>query len=290
MKDDQSKNISFYCYRYFVVHSGQQDLFSDEESRKRVISNLISNCIKAKNISVDMNNSTYMLLHMKKIADGVNLFKFSRDSLITTYQFDEQRADIIEVKGANYPFIYVIIDSARQIVLLEYKSTVFQKVSQAKNAFQLFLVNYVHDINYTITLQEISNSMTFWDAVSEASKIFEITLSLKSPNFLGSKYTTNELLKEVKSAINNDETEIKFKNNQGNLNVNKEHLEDPLKYAGNGGGSWKIRYIRKGTATKRTLSSQSEVKTIEITDSEEEFSLFSEDTLIEEIKKISEAN
>ncbi|NCB73968.1 MAG: hypothetical protein EOM51_04380 [Clostridia bacterium] len=289
MLNEQAKNITFYCYRYYIVHNGQQSLFDSEDQKHKIIPDLIANCIKLKNLPVLVSGTTYILLHMKTIADNVNLFKFCRDSEQTSFILDEQQSDIVEVKRANYPYIFVVVDSERQVVLLEYKSAVFQKIVQAKNAFRSFLENYVHDLYYAISLQEISNSVTFWDAVNDASSIYEVSLNLKSPNCFGSNYKTNELLKEVKAIFNNDETDVKFRNKRGNLNVEKTHLENPLKYAGDGGGTWRIRYIRKGTTTKRTLTSESEVKTIEVTDFEEELSLFPDKYLIEEIRKISGA-
>ncbi len=285
MKKDNSSPSMFYAYRYFVVKDAQTTLFNDDNSP---ISQLIKKCETEKQITLEVENRRDLLLYIQKYNKHTYLFKFCRDFPITKYDYDAEREDIVESIESNYPFIYVIIDTNKQIILLEYKTSIYTRIDACKSAFKSFVITYIHNLNYSFSMDEIINLTTFWETVQDADKIFELKLNLKSPNLFGSALSTNELLKKLKIDFNNDELDMNLKNTNGKLNISKETVGDAIDYAGAGGGHWKLSLIRKGQIKKTTVNSSKSVKTIEVTNFEDELRLEGDHEIIEKIKSIED--
>lgn len=286
MKNTGEKGVLFYAYRYFVVHSGQISLF--EKGKRNIIEELVNECQQKKKLIFEIDNRKHLLIHAKSYNAEIHLFKFCKDFPITKFKLDEKLSDIIESKESNFPYIFVLIDITQQIILLEKKTTVFQTIAACKNVFSLFVETYIHDPNYSFSMDEITDSRTFWANIEDAEQIFELKLNLKSPNLFGGIYETNDFLKKIKKSFNNEETDIKLKNKNGNLTVTHDAMDDPLKYAGSGGGNWRLVLKRKGRTKRTSVSSSKSVKTIEITDFEEEYRLIPGKEVMDKIRSIDD--
>jgi len=257
-------------------------------NKRNVIVEMVKKCETDRKILLEIDNRQHILLFVRKYSDNVYLFKFCRDFPITKYDFDELNSDVIESKESNFPYIFVLVDTEKQIICLESKTTVFQKIESCRNIFKGFVITYIHDLDYTFSMDEITFISTFWEIIASCDKIYELKLNLKSPNLFGGIYDTNQFLKNLKESFNNDETDVKLKSNSGNLKVTHEELEDPLKYAGGGGGHWELSVIKRGRTKKTTIKSNKSVKTIEIKNFEEEFKFFSDNEILEKINSIDD--
>lgn len=276
--------FKFFAFRYFVVESSQISLLNDGVSP---IIKMIEDCKRKRQISINVENRMDILTFEKEYDTNTFLFKFSRDFPITKYVNDDFKKDIIEITESNYPYIYVIIDVKKQIVLLERKTSIYPNATAVKNAFKAFVLTYNYSENYTFSMDEIIELSRFWNIISNSREIFELTLNLKSPNLFGGMLTTNDLLKKTKETYNNDEIEIKFKNSKGKLKINRE-IDDAIKYAGSGGGSWKITRKRDDNMKKETLSSKSAIKIVEITGIDNSEQLRFDNDIIKIIKQIDD--
>ncbi len=283
MKDERS--TLFYAYRYFIIHSGQQSLFKE---KRELIKELVDRCILERKLEINIENRKHLLIHARTFSDNVQLFKFSKDIPVTKFMLDEKTSDIIESKESNYPFIFIFIDTSKQMILLEKKTSVYNTIKQSEHVFKTFVDSYYFDPNYTFTMDEITDNSSFWSNIERSEKIYELTLNLKSPNLFGGILETNSFLKKVKEKLNNEETDIKVKNSKGELTINHETLDDPLKYASSGGGHWELKLKRKGRSRKTVVKSECCVKTIEVTRFEEEYTMFPEHGILEKIKNIDE--
>jgi len=281
MKRNNSSASLFYSYRYFVVKNTQLSLFENDDLSP--IIDMIEKCQKEKQISVEVEGREDLLLYAHNYNEHTHLFKFCRNFPITKYIHDEEKAEIVESREPNYPFVYVIIDTHKQIVLLENKTTIYPTIDSCKNAFKAFVIAFIHNLNYSYSMDEITNLSTFWETIKNADKIFELKLNLKSPNLFGSALATNALLKGIKEDFNNDELDMSLKNTDGNLSITQEKLGDAIDYAGGGGGHWQLLLIRKGHTTKTKVISNKSVKTIEVTNFEDEIRLFGNHEIIEKL-------
>lgn len=70
---------------------------------------------------------------------------------LSRFQFDEMNADVIESKESNFPFIFVIFDVKKQIILLQKKTTIYQKIENCKNAIIKFIELYIQDLFFAST-------------------------------------------------------------------------------------------------------------------------------------------
>lgn len=284
MKKTSSSPSMFYAYRYFEVRNAQTTLIDDEKTMHQ----LIKRCEAEKQVSLEVENRRDLLLFVHKYNDHTYLFKFCRDFPITKYNYDDEREDIVESIESNYPFIHVIINTIKQIILLEHKTSIYTRISDCKNAFKSFVAAYIHNLNYTFSMDEIINLATFWETVQDAKNIFELRLNLKSPNLFGSALSTSNLLKKLKTDFNNDELDMSFKNANGYLSLSKETVGDAIDYAGGGGGHWKMSLIRKGQTKKTTVNSSKSIKIIEVTDFEDELRLEGNHEIIDKIADIDD--
>jgi len=280
MKKENSSASLFYSYRYFVVKNAQTMLFDNEVSP---IDELVKKCEKEKQISIEVEYRKDLFLYIHKYNEQTHLFKFCRDFPIKKYEYDAVKADIIESRESNFPFIYVIIDTQKQMILLENKTAIYSTIDACKNAFTTFVITYIQSLNYSFSMDEIINLSTFWETIENAKKIFELKLNLKSPNLFGSALTTNELLKKLKIDFNNDELDMNLKNSKGNLNITKQTIGDAIDYAGAGGGHWQLSFIRKGQTKKTKMNSKKSIKIIEVTDFEDEIQFEGSHEIIEKI-------
>lgn len=280
MANEKNTASLFYAYRYFVVKNEQMTLFVNNISP---IIDLVKKCETEKQISIEVEQRQDLFLHIHKYNEHTHLFKFCRNFPIKKYDYDAVNADIIESRESNYPFVYVIIDTQKQMILLENKTAIYTTIDACKSAFKAFVITYIHSLNYSFSMDEITNLSTFWETIDNADKIFELKLNLKSPNLFGSALTTNELLKNLKTDFNNDELDMNLKNANGNLNFTKDTLGDAIDYAGAGGGHWQLSFIRKGQTKKTKVKSNKSVKTIEVTNFEDEIRLEGNHEIIEKI-------
>lgn len=162
----------------------------------------------------------------------------------------------------EYPYIYIIIDLKRQIVLIENKTSIFRTINIAKNKFIEWITLKKEMFDYNLKIDEITYEQVFWDYVKNSNSIYELTLRMKSPNLFDGWIEANELLKKLKSIFNNTETQIKFSNENGKLVILKEQVESYIKYITGGGGDWKLKAFYNGVT--RTLKSKSNVKIVDL--------------------------
>ena len=140
--DRENSSKQFYAYRYFLVDNGQMqvsDLLENSQPTKiHPIDRMIENCIRDKIITRMVDNKDYMLVSCESASCDVRIFKFGKDMPITRFGLSETGSDIVEKKESSYPFIYVIIDKTKQIILLEKKTTIYANATQSKNSFHKF--------------------------------------------------------------------------------------------------------------------------------------------------------
>jgi len=129
----------FYAYRYFLVHNGQLSFLSVNEKvaintgKVNYISEMVKKCEQNKKIDLEIEGKRYLLLLSRKVNDQTFIFKFCRDIPISRYKYDEKNAEVTLSKEQSYPFVFLIIDVKRQIILLENRTAVFQKIEICKN-------------------------------------------------------------------------------------------------------------------------------------------------------------
>lgn len=256
---------SFGAYRYFIVPNEQLSLFDEvEEKRKTAIQCFFSDLIQKKKQSWEINGRKYLLIFNCQLSDMVYICKFSMETKKTI--FVESDFDIENIAEVDYPFIYVIIDTRRQIVLFELKTSAFSSLNVAKDKLKTCFEIIFSPHGFEVLFEEIVDSNTFWTFVNDSQGIYEVSMKLNSPNLFGGFNDTNDMLKDISKTYNNNQTMIRISANKPNLtniNQNNKALKDAVEYASGGGGEWTLTTSSKENIRK-TYKSKHNIRKVAV--------------------------
>lgn len=232
-------NIKFYTFRYFLIPSLQitfeQMTIKD---KKQLIKDIFNKLNKESKIEREINNRKYILYLRKKLSDDIYICKFGREVIRNMYDIGIE--DIEEKKESDYPYIYFIVDTSKQIFFIEEKTSVFRELNYAKDKIRKFFEHDLRKKDFNMMIDEITESKSFWQYINNADKIFELKLNMKSPNAFQGILNANELLKKMRGFFNNTEMDMNLKNEDGKLNINEENSKDYIDYITHGGGKWEV--------------------------------------------------
>jgi hypothetical protein len=277
--------MKFNSYRYFIVPfeeqvSLEQMLIND---KREILINLMNILEGTKKIDRLYRNKRYILYLTNKLSDGLYVCKFAKEKNITIYE--EGNHDIEDQPESSFPYIFLIVDLHRQIILIQEKSSVFPRISTSKNAVEGWFSSFTEDFDYVLSLDEISYEQDFWNYVQQNEGIYELELTMKSPNLFGGLYEAEELLKQINNEYNNTETTIKVKNDKGKLRIIRDRIQSFIKYISGGGGKWSLEFSRPNHISKTTrVKSTESIRTVML----ESDSLSNKKVIIQEINKIDE--
>lgn len=252
------KSITFSCYRYFIIPFEQISFKQLETSNKnQLVKNIFLTLEEEHKIEKTISKSPYILYFTHKYSDNLYLCKFARQSYRTAYH--DIGTDIELSKEENFPFIYLIVDTYRQIILIQNKSDASIKFTTFRNSLEKWFQSNIYDLGFEFKLDEMSDEYAFWDYVKSAEKIYELSLNLKSPNLFGGKTDAEEFLREVKSDFNTNETNLAFKNTKGALTIT-DVIKNFIKYITSGGGKWRLKADIPGKKRKSNYYSAKSIR------------------------------
>lgn len=256
---------SFGAFRYFIVPCEQMSLFDTvEEKRATAVNSFFSQLAEMKKRNWEIKGKKHLLVCNTKLSEDIFICKFSKETTKTI--FKESDDDIENVDEPDYPFIYVIFDTARQIALIELKTSVFSSLNQAKEKLKVCFQKTFTLSGFEVLFEEITDSSTFWNFVSDSYGVYDLTLTLNSPNLFGGFSNTNEMLKTIKETYNNSQTTIKLSSKNPNItNLTQQNtlLNDAIDYASAGGGEWSLTVAAKDKE-KRTIKSKHNVRKVSV--------------------------
>ena len=256
---------SFGAFRYFIVPCEQMSLFDTvEEKRATAVNSFFSQLAETKKRNWEIKGKKHLLVCNTKLSEDIFICKFSKETTKTI--FKESDDDIENVDEPDYPFIYVIFDTARQIALIELKTSVFSSLNQAKEKLKVCFQKTFTLFGFEVLFEEITDSSTFWNFVSDSYGVYDLTLTLNSPNLFGGFSNTNEMLKTIKETYNNSQTTIKLSSKNPNItNLTQQNtlLNDAIDYASAGGGEWSLTVAAKDKE-KRTIKSKHNVRKVSV--------------------------
>jgi hypothetical protein len=256
---------SFGAYRYFIVPSEQISFFDTiKEKRQHAVENFFSVLEKEKKRNWEIGGKKHLLVFNRKISEDILVCKFSMETKKTI--FKEGKSDIEDITEINYPFIYVIIDIKRQIILIELKTSVFSSLNSAKEKLKECFEQGFELHGFEVLFDEITDSNTFWTFVNNSLGVFEVSLILNSPNLFGGFNNTNDLLKNISKTYNNSQTTIKISSKSAklkNIKNDNKSLSDAIEYTSGGGGEWAVTVLSK-EVTRKTYKSRHNIKKVSI--------------------------
>lgn len=183
--------------------------------------------------------------------DNVYIVKYARETDEKIYVEGDDDIEIQGIKEAKY--VYVIIDTQHQIVLLERNVSVFQSIDQAVNTLTDFFRSQMKKYDYVVNIYPLVSKKKFWNYVDTADGIYELSLVMNAPNmaFFGNE-DTREILQQIKETTNNEEFDISLKNKEGKLKIVRNALGGWIDYVREVGGKYLLKFSKNGVIETKT--------------------------------------
>lgn len=237
---------SYYFFRYFIHPVCQLRLNLEKGGyidTKELVAQFFTRLEHERRIGYAMGDTMFWLYLIRLLAEGMFLCKFARTRNIKRHLPKE--VDIEQVVESDYPFIYVVIDRNRQIIMLQKNTSVFYDIDQAKRQFHKFFARAAGVKQHEIVIDEIVHESQFWVCIEESEAIYSVTLHLKAPNLFGFSEEASSFLRYVKDDVNDTSMDIRFDNANGHLRINRNphkaiNIESLVAYASGGGGTYPI--------------------------------------------------
>ncbi len=235
------KKDSFLVFRYLVASINISPPSDFQKHKEQVIESLLSDYSNRPPFLITEDNSPELYMFFNKYDSS--LFVIT----ISTYSV-----------GVNLN--QIIIDTDRQILLIDGSIKELDIAFMAVNLFEKELRDKVRSYGYSFNVRELPSAEKFWNHIEDSENIYELSLVLNTPNMFGGNQETKDLLKKVKEAVNIEEVEVVFRNKDGLLKVIKKTIGDYLRYIFQIGGSYRLIIGKDGI--KETKTSKEDIVTI----------------------------
>lgn len=278
-------NIKFYTYRYLLIPSLQITFEQmTVKDKRQLFKDIFENLTKESKIEKEINNRKYILYLRKKISDDIYICKFAKE--VIRGKHDIGTEDIEEKKESDYPYIYFITDTSKQIFFIQEKTSLFRDLDEAKSKIKDFFEKDLLKKDFNLMIDGITESKSFWQHINTAEKIFELKLHMKSPNAFEGILNAEKLLRKMRSFFNNTEMDMNLKNEEGKLDINEENSKDYIDYIKEGAGRWEL--VIGNNQHKESIKSTDKkyIKKINLPDNFEEVLKSSNEEMEHEKKKI----
>lgn len=250
------KRSPFFAYRYLVTPTSEQISIIQQlnKSKEELMTEIINNL--AINIKSEWTKgSKRFLFYGFQQKNDINIIKFARETNENIYIEGDDDIEIKEIKEAKY--VYLIIDTKHQIILIERNVSVFQQIESSVNILADFFRNQMRNFDYVVNIYPLVSKKKFWNYVDSAEEIYELSLEMNAPNMaLFGNSDTRDVLQQIKETTNNEVFDISFKNKEGRLKVLREALGGYIDYVREVGGKYMLKFKRNGI--RETKSSETD--------------------------------
>ncbi len=246
------KRSPFFAYRYLVTPISQQSLFPSKtgKSKEELMIEIVENLAINTKTEWIKGNKRYLFYGFQN-KDNLFIVKYAKETHENIYVEGDSDIEIKGIKEAKY--VYLIIDTTHQIILVEKNVSVFQSIENSVNVLSDYFRSNMRDYDFVVNIYPLVSNQKFWSYVKSADEIFELSLEMNAPNmaFFGHE-DTRDILQQIKNTTNNEEFDISFKNKEGKLKVIKEALGSWIEYVREVGGRYLLKFKKNGVLETKT--------------------------------------
>lgn len=233
--------LRFYSFRINLLT--QNNLFAGIEPKEQTFQKVIDDLKEKNKDSFIVRNSKFILFFYKELMPNVYALELAREE---TFKIPiEGETKIEEVPVVNTPFVYVILDTKRQIILMQEKTTVFQDVDVSVSRLKSYFENKLMPNFITPAIQPITDNTQFWEEI-EGANITEFDITLEAPNLFKGRQKAEDLVEEIHEEFNITEVEIKLRNKLGQLKLLYENAKNFVSLAASGAGKYILKGFKNG--------------------------------------------
>lgn len=243
----------FFAYRYLIAPiSNQLSILQFEKKKEELMYDIFDLVHNNHKTSWFRGQKKYLLYGFQKDINFF-IFKFARLIKENIYLEGESDIEIHDIKEAK--FVYVMIDTEHQIILIQRNLTIFRNIENAKMVIEEFLKDSMKKNDYSVNVYPLPSDKVFWSYVETADEIFELSLTLNAPNLGDGDRETRDILKAIKQATNNETLDISIKNTDGKLKIVRTFLGSWIDYILEIGGRYRLRFKKDGVVDTKTSES-----------------------------------
>lgn len=248
--------MKFFAIRYFVVKSSLT-LFPLEQGMQP--KDLFTFPIITSK-ETNYYNRTYTTRLLNSNPDDRFLIGYLLKSIdVHLIKLDDKLFNEEDIK--NWEKLFFIIDTEKQVIVLEHQSQVATEDNVRNVLYQL--TDEISSSNgYEIKLDFLVDKFAFWDLINQSTGIYQIAFELNAPNLFGGSKKANEWLADLKQKHNMTKVAVDFRNDNAELNYQAEELESYRDYADSGGGNWTLGIMKDGR--KKRFKSEQHLRKEEI--------------------------
>lgn len=237
--------LRFYSYRISLVEPSQRSsLKSTGLVKEEVFFNLVQRLHQQQKIPFIAWGTKHIMFFIKRVSNTLYYLELAKEE---TYKKPvEGEHSIEEVEDTRAPFIYLILDTRRQIILIQDKKAVFQNFEVAKSRIETFFDEQLEYIGLNVLLKPITNKNDFWKEIESLDEINDFGVTLNAPNLFKGRFKANEFVKETHEEYNFTEFKLWFKSKIGKLTLYRENAEEFIALAAAGGGKYVVRAMKEG--------------------------------------------
>lgn len=248
----KERRSPFFAFRYLVTPVSEQISINQilNKSKEELMVDVIHNLSESTKTEWTRGSKRYLFYGSQSKKD-VFVIKFARETNEKIYVEGDDDIEIKGIKEAKY--VYLIVDTKHQIILLERNLSVFNSMNNAISVLADFFREKMREFDYVVNIYPLASKRKFWNYVEKAEEIFELSLVMNAPNMaLFGHEDTRDVLQQIKEATNNEEFDIAFKNKDGNLKIVKETLGSWIDYVREIGGRYLLKYSVNGVLETKT--------------------------------------
>jgi hypothetical protein len=246
------KRSPFYAYRYLVSPINDQITITQQlsKSKEELMTDIIHNLAVNTKTEWTKGNKRYLFYGFQN-KNNIYIIKYAKETNEKIYLEGDSDIEIKGIKEAKY--VFVIIDTVHQIILLEKNVSVFQSMNNAIATLADFFRTDMRHFDYAVNIYPLASKKKFWNYVDTADEIFELSLVMNAPNlaFFGHE-DTRDILQQIKETTNNEEFDISFKNKEGKLKIVKSALGSWIDYVREVGGKYLLKFAKNGVIETKT--------------------------------------
>jgi hypothetical protein len=246
------KKAPFFAYRYLVTPISEQISITQQlnKSKEELMTDIVSSL--ALNVKSDWTKGSkrFLFYGFQHKAD-IYIIKFARVTNENIYLEGDIDIEIKGIKEAKY--VYLIIDTKHQIILIEKNVSVFQQIESSVNVLADYFRSQMRMFDYVVNIYPLVSKQKFWNYVESADKIYELSLEMNAPNMaLFGNTDTRKVLQQIKEATNSEVFDVSFKNKEGRLKILRKTLGSYIDYVREVGGKYLLRFEINGVMQTKT--------------------------------------
>jgi len=240
--------ITFYSYRYLLARTIQTNLDTVSKTNNEFFTDFFSQIEDMGKVVYKISRKKYFFYFIDKIDSNIYLLQFAKEQEIQIPHEGKNSVDLMT--DIITPYVNMIVDLKRQIILIENKLVVYSDNETPRARISKLLEQFLHPYDIIINVKEISSSKQFWENINQADQIYNITLDLPPPNLFNGRFEADKLVKEVYGSTHFSDFKIILKSATGGLKILKDAFGSYINLIASGGGSYTVKLLLDGIRDK----------------------------------------